>query len=89
MLDWLPHLSMLFPEAVELAIQMPQTPLDRNSIIHEISKGDLWEKYPEATAKLLVHVADSESPGWAWHGGKGTHRQAPSTQSFRMTSEQS
>ena len=70
MLDWLPHLNVLFHEAVELAIQMPQTPLDRNSIIHEISRGDLWEKYPEATAKLLIHVADSESPGWAWHGGK-------------------
>ena len=70
MLDWLPHLDMLFPEAVELAIQMPQTPLERNSIIYEISRGDLWSNHPQATAKLLIHVADSESPGWAWHGGK-------------------
>ena len=70
MLDWLPSLDTLFPEAVEVAIHMPQSPLDRNSIIHEISKSDLWTKYPEATAKLLVHAAGSNSPGWAWHGGK-------------------
>ena len=70
MLDWLPHLNMLFHEAVELAIQMPQTPLVRNSIISEISRGDLWKKYPEATAKLLIHVAGSESPGWAWNSGR-------------------
>ena len=70
MLNWLPYLDMLFPEAVDLAIQMPQTPLERNAIIYDISRGDQWSKYPEATAKLLVYVADSKSPAWAWHDGK-------------------
>ena len=70
MLDWLPYLDSLFPEAVDLAIQMPQTPLERSPIIREIGRGDLWSKYPEATAKLLIHIADSESPAWAWHRGK-------------------
>ena len=70
MLNWLPYLDVLFPEAVELAIQMPHTPLNRNSIIHVIGRGDLWSKYPEATAKLLIYVANVESPAWTWHGGK-------------------
>ena len=70
MLDWLPYLDSLFPEAVDLAIQMPQTPLEHSPVIHEISRGDLWSKYPEPTAKLLIHIADSESPAWAWHRGK-------------------
>ena len=70
MLDWLPYFDTLFPEAVERAIHMPQTSLERNSTIYEMSRGDLWQKYPEATAKLLVYVADFESPGWTWHRGK-------------------
>ena len=70
MLDWLPYLDSLFPEAVDLAIQMPQTPLEHSPIIREISRGDLWSKHPDATAQLLVHIADSKSPAWAWHGGK-------------------
>ena len=27
MLDWLPHLTSVFPEAVDLAIQMPKGPV--------------------------------------------------------------
>ena len=49
---------------------MPHTPLNRNSIIHVMRRGDLWSKYPEATAKLLIYVANVESPAWTWHGGK-------------------
>ncbi len=70
MLNWLPYLDMLFPEAVDFATEMPQVALERNSIVHDISEGNLWSKHPEATAKLLIHLADSESPSWAWHGGK-------------------
>ena len=69
-LDWLPYFSGLFPEAVELAIRLPQTTLERGSVIDELSKGELWSKYPEATAKLLIHLGGFESPPWAWHGGK-------------------
>ena len=79
MLDWLPHLDMLFLDAVELAVQMPQTPLERDSIIYEINRGDLWSKYPEATAKLVVRVADSASPGWVCHGGKELIDKLPRT----------
>ena len=70
MLDWLPYLDTLFPEAVAVATQVPQTPLVRNPIIREIKGGDLWKNYPEATANLLIHVAGSESPGWAWNDGR-------------------
>ena len=70
MLGWLPYLDRLFPKAVDLVIQMPQTPLERNSTIDEMNDGDLPCKYPRATAKLLVHLADCDSPQWAWHDGK-------------------
>ena len=70
MLEWLPYFDVLFPEAVDLAIKMPRTPLERALIIHEMSTGGLWPKYPEATTKLLIHLAKSKSPEWFWHGGK-------------------
>ena len=69
MLDWLPHFKGLFPEAVELAIQMPHTPLERSSIVDVINEGELWSEYPDATAKLLIHLADSKSPEWVWYCG--------------------
>lgn len=70
MLDWLPYFDALFPEAVELAIRMPQARLEHGMVISQIAEGDLWSKYPEATAKLLVYLADSESPQWVWHRGE-------------------
>ena len=69
MLDWLSYFDALFPAAVELAIQMPQARLKHGLITGEMVDGDLWSKYPEATAKLLVYLADSESPQWVWHRG--------------------
>ena len=68
LLNWLPCFAGLFSEAVDLAIQMPSTPFDHNLIIHRIEEGQLWVKYPEATAKLLVYMANVESPLWAWEG---------------------
>ena len=72
MLEWLPYFKRLFPEAVKLAIRMPQTPLEHNSVVYDINQGEgmLWSKYPVATARLLVHLADFESPQGAWHYGK-------------------
>ena len=68
LLGWLPHLDTLFPEAVELAIRMPDGPLERNHVIHEISTSELPSKYPEATAHLLLFVSTMVSPQWMWHG---------------------
>ena len=74
MLSWAPHLKSLFPEAVECAIKMPTTPSEGSPhiyhmIIREIVEGDLWSNYPEATVKLLLHIADCEPPQWVWHDG--------------------
>ncbi len=66
MIDWLRHLIEVFPEAVDLAIGMPQTPLQSCYVIHELNEGDLWQKYPEAVAKLLVYLWDCGLPAYTW-----------------------
>ena len=62
MLGWLPHLTAVFPEAVDLAIGMPQNPLRGSHVIYELNKGDLLQKYPEAVAKLLIYLWDCGLP---------------------------
>ena len=69
MLEWLPRLASIFPEAVELAIQMPTTTVERSSIIYSLKKKKLWSEYPEDTGKLLVFLGESELPSYAWYGG--------------------
>ena len=67
MLDWLPHLKGVFPEAVELAIQMPQSESDgkrASSVIFELEDSDLPEMHPEATAKLVLYVRPSLADGY-------------------------
>ena len=71
MLAWLPHLNKLFPEAVDLAIQMPYGSLERNSIVHKLNESDLWQHYPEAVAKLLIYLRDCGLPDYGWYEGKG------------------
>ncbi len=59
MLNWLPHLTAVFPEAVDLAVQM-QIPQDISlqnwGMIHKINQSDLWQHYPEEVAKLLIYL---------------------------------
>ena len=69
MIGWLPEVGALFPDAVELAIRMQPTPLMRSSIIHKIHQGNFWSMHPEATATLLIWIADSKSPSWVWYEG--------------------
>ena len=71
MLNWLPYLkSDVFPEAVALAASMPKEPMQRGLSIHNINHSDLWRQYPEAVAKLLIHLDRCESPRYAWYMGK-------------------
>ena len=71
MLGWLLHLDKLFPEAVELAIKaQPPGPLERNFIVRDINKSDLWKSYPEPVAKLLVYLGDCGLPDYEWYEGK-------------------
>ena len=72
---WLPDLKGVFPEAVNLAIQMQLEQFnnhsaDSNRIVYMIEKGDLWERYPEAVAKLLIHLGHIKSRSRAWPNGK-------------------
>ena len=62
MMDWLPHLTGVFPEAVDLAIQMPQSESggQRASLaIYDLEGSDLPEMYPEAMAKLVLYIRPS------------------------------
>ena len=70
MLTWLPHLNKLFPEAVDLAIQMPPGLLERNYIVHEVTDSDLPQSYPEAVAKLLIYLGTCDLPNYEWYKGK-------------------
>ena len=64
MLGWLTHLDKLFPEAVDLAVQMPPGSLEQNFIVSNINKSDLWKSYPEAVVKLLDYLAKCDLPGY-------------------------
>ena len=65
MMDWLPHLKGVFPEAVDLAIQMPQSESGGNRAslaIFALDRSDLPETHPEATAKLVLDMRPSLPP---------------------------
>ena len=69
MLDWLPHLISVFPEVVDLAVQMPQGSLQDSWIIADLNAGDensLWQKHPEPVAKLLIYLWKCDLPEYSW-----------------------
>jgi hypothetical protein len=71
MLEWLPHLSAVFPEVVNAAIRMPSCALQHCSIIHNIAHSTLPSVYPVEVAKLLLYMeAQLEMPSYIWHGAK-------------------
>ena len=45
-----------------------QTPLQCDSVVHEINEGDL--SHPEAVAMLLIHLGGSDSPPYVWYKGE-------------------
>ena len=65
MLTWLPEFRDLYSGAVEHALRMPPTLADHNLIFHVINSKQLGTEYPKATAKLLIHLAESKLPPWA------------------------
>lgn len=69
MLGWLPHLTAVFPEAVGLAVQMPSITLQNYHLIHQLETGDLWQKYPEEVAKLLIHWGKCDLREDVWYSG--------------------
>ena len=75
MFCWLPDLQGVFPEAVNLAVQMQLEEFtghsaDSNRVVYMIEKGDLWNLHPEAVAQLLIHLGRIKSRPRAWRKGK-------------------
>ena len=66
MLSWLPHLTAVFPEAVELAVQMPPEPLQKCRVILTLSKSDLWQKHPASVAELLMYLWECDLPEYSY-----------------------
>ena len=70
MLNWLPHLTTVFPEAVDLAVQMPtDIPLQNCQVIYEINESDLWQRYPDEVAKLLIYLWECNLRNSIWFSG--------------------
>ncbi len=59
-LDWLPHLTPVFPEAVDLAIQMPRGRLQPCWVLDYLRESNLWQKHPESIAKLILYLWECE-----------------------------
>ena len=68
-LDWVPHFDSVFPEAVELAIQSGAEGLDKHLLVHRIERGEFTNRYPVATARLVIHLGSltGERHSWMWH----------------------
>ena len=68
-LDWVPHFDSLFPEAVDLAIRTEYKELDKHMLVHRIAREEFLERYPMATARLVIHLGSltSERDRWMWH----------------------
>ena len=69
MLEWLPLLGADFPEAVELAIQMPVAPARRGTLIYSLHKRRL-SRHGVAMARLLIWLAGGVVPLHMWHHGR-------------------
>ena len=70
MLDWTTLLSAVYPQAVDVAVQMRAVPLQRGTIIYRIGKTELVNQFPEAVAKFLIHLGEADQKPWIWHGAK-------------------
>ena len=72
---WLQHLPFAFPDAVDLAVQMPfqqgqmfWTALTPLAVPRGMSRGpSLLQRYPDAVAKLLVAIGSYSVSDYGWH----------------------
>ena len=63
----LPPFGTLFATAVELALGMPSVPLSGSQTIYDLWRGNHAHEFPEAVAKLLIHLGEHASPDPSWH----------------------
>ena len=60
MLKWLPHLTGVFSEAVDLAIKMPKIQGDAGGMLYGLEKGNLPDAHPETMARLMIYLGQSD-----------------------------
>ena len=70
MLNWLPNLTAVFPEAVDLAAQMQEAQLENCWVIDRLNESDLSQRYPEEIAKLLIYLWECNLPKYTWVSGR-------------------
>ncbi len=70
MLEWTSYLTATYPEAIKLAVQMRPIQLQHGIMLHELANSTLPTEYPEAVAKLLIHIGKVPQNLWLWHGIK-------------------
>ena len=73
MLEWLPDLTSVFSEAVDLAVQMPQRSLHNCWVIEKLSRSDesdLGQRHPESVAKLLIYLRECGLPRHSWNSAR-------------------
>ena len=66
MLDWLPHLTAVFPEAVDLAVRMTPTPIRDTALMYWLNKSELPEQQPDSVAKLLIYLESTRSEWYVY-----------------------
>lgn len=70
MLEWLPHLDAVFPEAVELVTRAPLEPSPHCRVVSELCNSTLLKDQPEEVAKLLIHFGKPEYADLVWFQGR-------------------
>ena len=58
MINWTVFLSAVYPEAVDLAVQMPEFSFQLGTIMIDLSDSELPVKYPKEVVKLLNHLSN-------------------------------
>ena len=69
MLAWLPHLTSVFSEAVEVAIQMPNAQLQNSLFVYELIKSNLIKTFPTESAILVIYLGGLDTQPHFWHNG--------------------
>lgn len=68
MFEWVIHLQGVFPEAVDIALQMPLVPLNDSLVFHyKVSEMNLINRYPTKLAQFLIHLGKCETSPWFWY----------------------
>ena len=70
MIEWTTSLTAVYPEAVELAIQMPAVSMRRSILVRQLRDSDIPVKHPESVAKLLIHTGKEDHSYFMWHGAR-------------------